>query len=70
MTIVNAQSHQRAGRKIVGSAQEHMEGTRTRKIPALATLLYVGWIPQDNGSPPALPSIVVDRHKGAAIAIS
>ena len=45
MTFVNAQSHQRAGQKIVGSAQEHMEGTRTRQIPALATLLYVDWLP-------------------------
>lgn len=64
MTFVNAQSHQKAGRKIVGSAQEHMEGTRTRQIPALATLLYVDWVPQVNGPPPALPSYIVD-HKSA-----
>lgn len=67
MTFVNAQSHQRAGRKIVGSAQEHMEGTRTRQIPALATLLYVGWIPQVNGPPPALPSYIVDRKSAISV---
>ena len=41
MTFVNAQNAQERGRGIVGNAQEHMEGTRTRQIPALATLLYV-----------------------------
>ena len=50
--------------------QGHVRRAETIRIPALATLLYVDWLPQDNGSPPALPSILVDRRKGAAIAIS
>ena len=64
MTFVNAQSYQKSGRRIVGNAQEHMKGTRTRQIPALATLLYVDWVPQVNGPPPALLSYIVD-HKSA-----
>lgn len=44
-----------------------MEGTRTRQIPALATLLYVGWIPQVNGPPPALPSYIVDRKSAISV---
>ena len=33
MTFVNAQNTQKAKRKMIGNAQEHMEGTRTREIP-------------------------------------
>lgn len=64
MTFVNAQSHQKSGRWIVGNAQEHTKGTKTRQNPALAILLYVDWIPQVNDPPPALPlaSYIVD-HK-------
>ena len=64
MTFVNTQISKKIKHRIVGNVQEYVKGTRTRQIPALATLLYVDWIPQVNGPPPALPSYIVD-HKSA-----
>ena len=43
-----------------------MRRAETIRIPALATLLYVDWLPQVNGPPGALLSSVVD-HESAII---
>ena len=47
----------------------HVRRAKTIRIPALATLLYVDWLPQVNGPPEALLSKVVD-HMSAIIAVS
>lgn len=65
MTFVNAQSHQKSGLWIVGNAQEHTKGTKTRQNPALAILLYVDWVPQVNDPPPALPLASYILHCGS-----
>jgi hypothetical protein len=39
----------------------HVRRAKTIRIPALATLLYVGWLPQVNGPPGALLSNIVDH---------
>jgi hypothetical protein len=70
MTFFKRKSQRNLACQIVQDAEWHLRETKTIQIPALATLLYVDWIPQDNGSPPALLSIVVDRRKGAIIAIA
>ena len=70
MTFFKRKRQRNLARQIVRDAEWHLRETKTIQIPALATLLYVDWIPQDNGSPPALLSIVVDRRKGAIIAIA
>ena len=46
--------------------QGHVRRAETIRIPALATLLYVDWLPQVNGPPGALLSSVVD-HESAII---
>lgn len=55
--------------QIMQDTKWHLRETKTIQIPELVTLLYVHWIPQDNGSPPAPQSIVVDHSKSATIAI-
>ena len=44
----------------------HVRRAKAIRIPALATLLYVDWLPQVNGPPGALLSSVVD-HESAII---
>lgn len=46
--------------------QGHVRRAETIRIPALAALLYVDWLPQVNGPPGALLSSVVD-HESAII---
>ena len=46
--------------------QGHVRRAETIRIPALATLLYVDWLPQVNGPPGVLLSSVVD-HESAII---
>ena len=46
--------------------QGHVRRAETIRIPALATLLYVDWLPQVNGPPGALLSSVVD-HESASV---
>ena len=46
--------------------QGHVRRAETIRISALATLLYVDWLPQVNGPPGALLSSVVD-HESAII---
>lgn len=61
MTFFKRKSQRNLTYQIVQDTEWHLRETKTIQIPALATLLYVDWVPQDNGSPPALPSIVVDH---------
>ena len=70
MTFFKRKSQRNLIHQIVQGAEWHLRETKTIQIPALATLLYVDWLPQDNGSPPALPSTVVDHLVGAVIAIT
>ena len=70
MTFFKRKSQRNLTYQIVQGTEWHLRETKTIQIPALATLLYVDWVPQDNGSPPALPSTVVDHLAGAVIAIT
>ncbi len=43
------------------SVRWYVRRAETIRIPALTTLLYVGWLPQVNGPPRALLSNIVDH---------
>lgn len=64
VTFVNTENMTKITCQIVSPKPKAFGKSQGYQIPALATPLYVDWLPQVNGPPPALPPDFVD-HKCA-----